>query len=117
MGEEPVKGDKQVACPYYREPKAGELIGCCNGNLAEIPSEAHQSCLWRSNSGIYVDFCPIHAKFQRKKSYTHKRGILRRIFLGRYGKLVYDDEPGEQVNHQAEPEKGTTQEEAVALEV
>ena len=106
-----------MACSYYREPNAGESVGCCNNNLGEIPSEAHQNCLCRSNSGIYVDFCPIYAKFQRQKSYAHKRGILRRIFLGRHGKLVYNNELSEQVNYQADPEKNATQEEAVALKV
>ena len=111
-----VKGGKYVACPYYREPLTGESIGCCNDNLAEIPSETHQSCLCRSHSGIYVDFCPIYAKFQQKNSYAHKWSIFRRIFPIRHKKPVYSHELGQQTDHQVEPEKVVTQEETAAIE-
>jgi hypothetical protein len=85
------KGGKHMACPYYREPAAGEVIGCCNGDLTEIPSETHQNSLCRSSSGIYAEFCPIYARYQREKLCIHKHGILRRIFLNGYRKLVYND--------------------------
>ena len=81
-----------MSCPYYQEPEAGKLIGCCNGNPTKIPSEIHQDCLCRSLSGNYARFCPIHAKFERSKAYTHRRGILKRIFVDSYRKLIYNDE-------------------------
>ncbi len=81
-----------MPCPYYQEPTAGELIGCCNDNPVKIPSETHQDCLCRSHSGVYVGLCPIYVKFQREKLYLHRRGILKRVFVNRYRKLVYNDE-------------------------
>jgi len=66
-----------LACHYYREPKAGELIGCCNDGLAEIPSKTHENCMCRSARGIYADFCPIYTKFREKELDIHKGGILK----------------------------------------
>lgn len=105
-----------MACPYYQEPATGELIGCCNNHLAEIPSQVHQDCLCRSCSGVYVRFCPIYAKFERRKAGTHKWGTLRRIFLNGHRKPVHKDEPGAQVNYQVDPEGGMAQEETATVE-
>ncbi len=71
-----------MACPYYQDPAMDELLGRCNDNSTKIPSETHQNCLCRSFSGIYANFCPIYAKFQRKELSSHKRGVFSRIFLG-----------------------------------
>ena len=69
-----------MSCPYYQEP-VDELLGCCNDDKVKIPSESHQECLCRSFSGIYTDFCPIYAKFQKISLNSHKRGIISRIFM------------------------------------
>ena len=115
MGEEPIKGGKHVPCPYYREPATDELIGCCNDDLAEIPSKVHQDCLCRSCSGIYASFCPIYAKFERRKLCAHRWSTLKRIFLNGHKRPVYKGEPDEQMNYQANPEESMTQEETAAV--
>lgn len=69
-----------MACPYYQEPTAGELIGCCNDDRGEIPSETHQDCLCRS-SKTYNCFCPVYARFQREQLHTDRVGFVKRILL------------------------------------
>jgi len=81
-----------LACHYYREPEAGELIGCCNDGLAKIPSKKHENCMCRSATGIYAGFCPIYAKFRKKELNGHKGGILRRIILNRHRRYDHDSE-------------------------
>jgi len=79
-----------LACHYYREPQAGELIGCCNDGLAKIPSKTHENCMCRSARGIYADFCPIYASFKKKELNEHKGGILRRIILSSHRRHNHD---------------------------
>ena len=69
-----------MACPYYRERAAGKMIGSCKDSRKNIPSKKHQDCLCQSNSGIYVEFCPIFAKLQKAKAFGRKDGMLKRIF-------------------------------------
>jgi len=66
-----------MACPYYRERLGGKVIGYCKDSQCRIPSQKHQECLCQSNSGIYVDFCPIYAKLQQN---NYKPGLFSRIF-------------------------------------
>ncbi|HGJ64330.1 TPA: hypothetical protein ENS27_02945 [bacterium] len=69
-----------MACPYYRERLGGKVIGYCKDSRNSIPSERHQECLCQSNSGIYVDFCPIYAKLQQS---NYKLNIFSRIFANK----------------------------------
>ena len=81
-----------MACQYYREPKVGELIGCCNDGLAKIPSKTHENCMCRSETAVYANFCPIYARFKKKELNGHRGGILKRIILNGYRRHGHDSE-------------------------
>lgn len=72
-----------MVCPYYRKPTEDNPIGCCNDDRTKIPSEEHRNCLCQSRSGLYVDFCPTFARFQRD---ANRRGVFKRIFMIAYRK-------------------------------
>lgn len=80
MGKLSQKEAGTMACPYYQEPAADQLLGCCNDDKGKIPSETHQKCLCLSFSGTYAGFCPVYTKFQQKESGLHSQGVLARIF-------------------------------------
>ena len=79
-------------CPYYQEPAADQSIGCCNDSRSKIPSETHERCMCRSNSGVYAGFCPIYAKFRQGESHLRKRDFLKCAFLAVARKTVYNDQ-------------------------
>ena len=71
-----------MACPNYRERLGGKVIGYCRDSRKSIPSQRHQECLCQSDTGIYVEFCPIFAKLRQN---TQKQSIFSRIFTNGNG--------------------------------
>lgn len=81
-----------MPCPYHEEPADEQSIGCCNDNRAKVPSETHERCMCRSNSGVYADSCPIYAKFLQGESHLRKRDLLKCAFLAVARKTAYNDQ-------------------------